>query len=80
MKCTHCGKQVSFFLAYKVKGKSGHFCSSHCANAEYPLFNVETYRGGLLELICFCFWFPYWILKTVVKLLLLPFKLFRKRK
>jgi len=71
---------MSFFLAYKVKGKSGHYCSSDCAEAHFPFNEVATYRGGLLELICFCVWLPYWIVKTILKLVFLPFKLFRKKK
>ena len=79
MKCSHCKKPISFFLAYKIKGKSGRYCSTECAESHFPFFDVQTYRGGFLELICFCIWFPYWIIKTIIKILLLPFRLFGKK-
>ena len=80
MKCSHCKKPINFFLAYKIKGKSGHYCSTECAESHFPMLDVETYRGGFLELICFCFWFPYWTIKTITKILLFPFRLLGKKK
>ena len=68
MKCTHCGKEVNFLLAYKVPHELGHFCSVSCARAEFPMRNIQTTRGGILELIVFLILLPWWIGKLVFKL------------
>ena len=67
MKCSTCGKKISFFLAYKSKHSSGRFCSQSCALAATG--SSETTRGGVLELICFCIYFPVWLLLRGLKLL-----------
>ena len=75
MKCSNCGKSVSFFLAYKVKGASGYYCSCSCAqdaNADAFTSRADidrrTYRGGFLELFCFFFMLPWWIFKLMLKI------------
>lgn len=67
MKCSTCGKKISFFTAMKSKHASGHFCSEACVLAASG--STEFYRGGILELICFCFYFPFWLGKIVLKML-----------
>ena len=72
MKCSNCGKQVNFLLAYKVKGTFGHYCSTKCAQAaNADAFTSKsdvyknTYRGGTLELIVALFLLPWWICKLI---------------
>lgn len=74
MKCSNCGKEVNFLLAYKVSGASGHYCSEACAmDANSDIFtsraDVKICRGGILELIVFCILLPWWIGKLCFKIL-----------
>ena len=75
MKCSNCGKEVNFLLAYKVSGAIGHYCSVKCAqDANMDMFTSRSdvdkkiSRGGILELIVFCFLLPWWIIKLCWKM------------
>ena len=80
MKCSNCGKQVPFLLAWKVRGTFGHYCSVKCAqDSNVDAFTSKSdvykkaYRGGPLELIVALFLLPWWIVKLIVKIIKLPF-------
>jgi len=84
MKCSNCGKQVPFLLAWKVRGTFGHYCSVKCAqDANVDAFTSKSdvyqkaYRGGLIECIVGLILLPWWICKLIKAIISLPFTILR---
>ena len=81
MKCSNCGKEVHFLLAYKVEGASGHYCSQKCAiDANTDAYTSRSdvskkiFRGGTLEIIVLFILLPWWIFKFILWIIKLIIK------